>query len=332
MKRIFITLFAISLVNNAHGEEISNCQLDQFHLLDDDTTLGEVRSYCNKTDSEPSIATPDNSQSGPISQRLSQEREAESGAFVLTPHRMNYILPVYTTSSLTPLENQSSSEVYQGLKTVETQFQISLKFPLTFDSLFVPGDKIYGAFTLEAWWQVYAKDISSPFRETNYRPEVFYAMPLDWHPLGGITGMMVGIEHQSNGRAGVQSRSWNRIYLNLAYERDRVVAYIRPWYRLPEDPKADINDARGDDNPDIEDYFGHGEIGLGYDLDKYKVSIFGRGNAKTGKGAMTLNVTTPLYGKLRGYIKVFHGYGDSLIDYNHSQTRLGIGVTLNDLF
>ncbi|MGF1773628.1 phospholipase A [Vibrio wakamikoensis] len=332
MKRTLITLFALSLANNAHGGKTADCQLERFHLLDDDTTLGEVRRYCNETGSTPSIAAPNKSQSGAISQRLNQEREAESGAFVLTPHRMNYILPVYTTSSLTPLENQSSSEVYQGLKTVETQFQISLKFPLTFDSLFVPGDKIYGAFTLEAWWQVYAKDISSPFRETNYRPEVFYAMPLDWHPLGGNTGMMVGIEHQSNGRAGVQSRSWNRIYLNLAYERDRVVAYIRPWYRLPEDPKADINDARGDDNPDIEDYVGHGEIGLGYDLDKYKVSIFGRGNVKTGKGAMTLNVTTPLYGKLRGYIKVFHGYGDSLIDYNHIQTRLGIGVTLNDLF
>ncbi|MCL9773800.1 phospholipase A [Vibrio methylphosphonaticus] len=332
MKRIFTALVMLSFLNVAYGEETSSCQLNQIDRLNDATTLGEVRRYCNKTDSVSSIATRDKSQSGAISQRLSQEREAERGAFVLTPHRMNYLLPVYTTSSLTPTKNQSSSDVYQGLKTVEAQFQISLKFPLTFDSLFVPGDKIYGAFTLEAWWQVYAKDISSPFRETNYRPEIFYAMPLDWNPLGGNTGMAVGLEHQSNGRAGVQSRSWNRVYLNLAYERDRIVAYIRPWYRLPEDPKTDTNGAQGDDNPDIEDYFGHGEIGVGYDLDKYKVSMFGRGNVKTGKGAVTLNVTTPLYGKLRGYIKVFHGYGDSLIDYNHSQTRLGIGVTLNDLF
>ncbi len=332
MKYTFTALLGLFLLNSAHAGDSLSCQIDQISVQDDATTLGEIRDYCSATQQTRPITVTESPNSGRISKRVRQEREIEDSAFALTPHRMNYLLPVYTTSSITPYENQSPSDVYQGLKSVEAQFQISLKFPLSFDSLFVPGDKIYGAFTLEAWWQVYAKDISSPFRETNYRPEIFYVMPLDWHPLDGNTGLTVGLEHQSNGRAGLHSRSWNRAYLNLLYERNRTVVYVRPWYRLPEEQKTDINDAHGDDNPDIVDYLGHGEIGLGYDFGDYKVSVLGRGNVKTGKGSATLNVTTPLYGKLRGYIKVFHGYGDSLIDYNHSQTRFGLGVTLNDLF
>ena len=38
----------------------------------------------------------------------------------------------------------------------------------------------------------------------------------------------------------------------------------------------------------------------------------------------------PLLGPLRGYVKVFSGYGETLIDYNWRQTTFGVGVTLND--
>ena len=44
-----------------------------------------------------------------------------------------------------------------------------------------------------------------------------------------------------------------------------------------------------------------------------------------------MGFTFPLWGKLRGYGSVFHGYGDSLIDYNHKQTRFGLGLALNGL-
>ncbi len=63
----------------------------------------------------------------------------------------------------------------------------------------------------------------------------------------------VGFNHQSNGQTEPLSRSWNRVVTNLGFEKDNVTLLLKGWYRIPEN-------AEDDDNPDIEDYLGYGEI------------------------------------------------------------------------
>ncbi|EDM67744.1 MAG: phospholipase [Moritella sp.] len=314
----------------------SECIAKQVANSASEVTLGEIRAICkaqSTIDEDGSIIIRGKKvKAGVLTRRIVEERQNDTSEFVLTPHRMNYILPVYSTNQINPDAYSQAQAINDGYKTVESKFQLSLKLPLSYHSLFVDGDRIYAGFTIEAWWQVYANEISSPFRETNYRPEMFYVAPLDWHPNDANTGVMVGFEHQSNGRSGSLSRSWNRIYAEFIYEQGNLVWRIRPWYRLPEDSKADPTSPKGDDNPDIDDYMGNFEYGIGYDFGQYELSAEMRQNFATSNGSVQINLTTPLYGKLKGYITVFNGYGDSLIDYNHSQTRFGVGIALNNMF
>jgi phospholipase A1 len=54
----------------------------------------------------------------------------------------------------------------------------------------------------------------------------------------------------------------------------------------------------------------------------------GRGSFKTGRGGMTLVYSIPVPKSKRSSIafRFSHGYGESLVDYNRSLTRLGLGI------
>src|SRR3546814_21151627 len=73
---------------------------------------------------------------------------------------------------------------------------------------------------------------------------------------------LFGGEHESNGLEVPDSRSWNRLYFAAYHEWNHTLLYLKTWYRIPEDPKKDPTDAKGDDNPDIEHSYGYGEIPL----------------------------------------------------------------------
>ncbi len=208
---------------------------------------------------------------------------------------------------------------------VEARFQLSFKF-----RLWATDDRRFGvwaAYTQQNQWQLYNEDMSKPFRETNYEPELMVSYNPDRDLGAGFHWRLfnLGLNHQSNGRTDVLSRSWDRVIATFGVERDNLVLLVRPWIRIPE------SDA-DDDNPDIEDYLGYGDITGIYKWRGHSFTLMGRGNPSTGKGAALLSWTSPPFlGPLRGYIQAFTGYGDSMIDYNWSQNAVGIGVALNDL-
>jgi len=311
-------------------EELTQeCIFTTIKTADKKQTLQQVEDFCQQQVLEAELGQ---IEIGAISKRIMQERKSEFNPFVITPHKMNYILPATLTDNINAQAYSEVSEWAENFKDIEAKFQISMKVPLTTSGILKKGDHLYFAFTLESWWQVYTEDISRPFRETNYQPEFFYITPIDWHPLGGNAGVIVGVEHQSNGRSQLLSRSWNRVYLDFIFEKNNFALSFRPWYRLSEDIKEDALDPNGDDNPDINKYMGHFELGLVYSLSKrYDFSVKLRENFAQHNGAIEIGFTFPLWGKLKGYAQYFNGYGESLIDYNHKQQRFGIGFALTEI-
>lgn len=325
-------------------ERLQQCVMQQYQNAAKETTLGEIQRICeNKKTEVKSESEGDKSEEierpteqvklnvGAISNRKFREERTQFDPYVITPHKLNYILPAYTTNQINKDAYSTFDGYQENLEDIESKFQISLKVPLNNEDIFLSGDALYVGFTLQAWWQVYADNISKPFRESNYQPEVFYFAPLDWQPFEGNTAFILGIEHESNGRSQDLSRSWNRLYSHFLYEKNNFAFSFRPWVRLSEDEKEFPFDPDGDDNPDIEDFMGHFELGLVYSWENFELSFLGRQNFSTNNGSAQLGLTFPLWGKLRGYATAFNGYGESLIDYNHRQTRLGLGIALNNI-
>jgi len=253
--------------------------------------------------------------------------DAASDRYPINLYHPNYFLLFRYTDGV---NDQPSSPTFsaagtpdQDLDSTEAKFQLSFKA-----RLWTTDDRRWGlwmAYTQQNQWQVYNDKISRPFRETNYMPEIFGSYRLDWHAAGLDWKLLnFGFNHQSNGRADPLSRSWNRIFGEVGLERRNLALMVRAWTRLPES-------ADKDDNPDITDYYGYTEFNALYRWQGNSFSLMGRGNVGTGKGAVQLGwFSRPILGPLRGYVQVFSGYGESMIDYNWNQTTVGIGIALND--
>ncbi len=329
------------------------CMTNAMKTAHDTTTVAELKAQCatrlieqaeadnapaveeQTTEKKPSLSSllPSDSTKSPgvISKRAEAEESTAFNPYVITPHKMNYILPATVTSDIHRDPYRDTTDWINDLEDTEAKLQLSIKVPLNTSDLFIEDDKLYFGFTLKSWWQVYSDNISKPFRETNYQPEIFYTTPLALSVGQTNSAFMIGLEHESNGRSLGLSRSWNRLYFNWLFEYQDFALSFKPWYRIPESRKTGPLDATGDDNPDIYKFMGYFELGLAYQWDKYEFHMIGHQNFSTNRGGAQLGVTFPISGRLRGYLQYFGGYGESLIDYNHSQHRIGIGIALTDL-
>lgn len=182
---------------------------------------------------------------------------------------------------------------------------------------------VWAAYSQTAYWQIYNKNLSRPFRELNYEPEIILNFPVNID-LFGIKARMFGLalNHESNGRSDPISRSWNRVIFHAGFEYDAWQLYIKPWFRIG---------SKEDDNPNISDFVGRGEATLIYDYGPQRFTAIGRHSGRFGensRGSLELNWTFPIYGNFSGHLQLFDGHGETLIDYNHKQTTFGVGVSL----
>ncbi|MCO1333851.1 phospholipase A [Microbulbifer sp. OS29] len=317
----------------------TRCLHEQILISDADVTMREIRRICAERvraqltlEEDPVIADSivqeyeeelptDDILLGGRSQAI---RDAANNPFTLASHKANYVLPmVYNPSpekaGLANIEGQSEAK---ELDNIEVQFQLSVQVPV-WRGFLGQASVLSVAYTNRSFWQAYNSDDSAPFRETNHEPEVILSWLNDWSLFGwSNVANQVAINHQSNGRSDPYSRSWNRVYANFIFERDNYSISVKPWYRIPEEREDD-------DNPDIEHYLGHFELGGRYRDGDHTLSLMLRNNLRSDNhGAVELTWGFPLGNRVDGYVRYFNGYGESLIDYDESVQTLGFGFIL----
>ncbi len=251
--------------------------------------------------------------------------ESKLGTFNLRGYKPIYVLPAFATSNQNNLpyspNPENAAHTPLGMQDVESKFQISLKTKL-WQGVFGDVGDLWVGYTQDSYWQVYNSKLSRPFRETDYEPEAMLVFDTHYQIFGWDGRLLsIGVNHQSNGQSDPLSRSWNRVMGQIGFE-------IRPWWRIPEQ-------AADDNNPNISNYMGRADMQIIHEWHGQEFGLMLRDSLRGGSeqhGAGRFTWSFPLVGNLRGYMELFKGYGESMIDYNHNATYLGAGISLLDWY
>jgi phospholipase A1 len=258
------------------------------------------------------------------------DRASKRGTFNFIGYRPNFMLPVHYTDRINRNPQSPTREAVSlpDYRQIEAKLQISIRTKIA-QGVLLPEADVWFGFTQQSLWQLWNARGSAPFRNTDYEPELIYIVPvpqgLQALPAGWRWRFVqAGVAHQSNGQAKPLSRSWNRVYLGAGVERGDYSLVVRAARRLPEDD---------DDNPDLTDWRGRGDVLAQWTPGLATASLLWRTTFRNlDRGALQLDWTYPVerdqpHG-LRWYVQLFTGYGETLTDYNFRQTSLGLGVTL----
>jgi outer membrane phospholipase A len=212
------------------------------------------------------------------------------------------------------------------------RFQLSFKYRL-FDAVSGLGQDrpwlsgLYFGYTQNSLWDIAAE--SKAFRDTSYRPSLFWK----WERADGrralFDGARVGFEHESNGGSGETSRS-----IHTAFVRPEWKWQLAGGGRFDFTPKFYAYLDK-EENPDIDDYRGYVDWRARYDSGGNWIATTVVRYGTAGKGSVLLDVSRRTrdlkFGPVSTYLhfQFFAGYGESILDYNvrnKSQLRFGFAI------
>lgn len=255
-----------------------------------------------------------------------QKREATISGF-----NANYLL----------LGNDSIRTNTNGGLDCDIKFQLSfsrrLRPPITLrDTPYISAIEklpLFFGYTQESYWDICGD--SAPFRETNYRPTLFYRKVYE----NTDQELYFGYEHESNGRDGEESKSWDRLIVryrtpltdsqsntNLStFDRYVWTADVALWYPFN----------IGGNTQNIQDFAGYGELSVTYTPNQdYRFRMTARkggGFTDWDRGLVEVDILFPIPRfEIKGFIQYVNGYGASLERFDQQEQSLRIGVMFSD--
>jgi phospholipase A1/A2 len=222
-----------------------------------------------------------------------------------------------------------------GDQSPNAKFQLSFKYqflnetsPHATNWPALKGVKL--AYTQTSLWDLSSP--SAPFFDTSYKPALLYAWD---RVMGGQErshfrlDLQGGLQHESNGKGGVDSRSMNMIYLRptFIFGRDdsfQLTLQPRVWGYL-----GGLND-----NPDLDEYRGYVDLRAVVGWRRgLQLAALGRMGHEGNHTSLQLDLTYPtmnLFSSFSVYLQAqyFTGYGESLLRYNERTDSFRVGFAL----
>jgi phospholipase A1 len=236
----------------------------------------------------------------------------------------------------------------------QVKFQISMKFRVLEPDLYMLKYNLfpaYFAYTQKSLWNVGQK--SMPFEESNYNPEFFLDYPVNAVVIGRVklrNIMLCPLEHESNGLAGVLSRSWNRQYvlfrfgleskekleITNSFLSDKASLYVKLWHASGYSDQDAYLQSIGNNDKFLE-YMGQGEVGVSVR------NFLWRGSLSDHQ----LDIKTPILRDQRKnsyeyefrqqlpnmnfalYLQYWYGYGETLLRFDQFSRRGFVGLAFS---
>jgi len=259
--------------------------------------------------------------SSPVEARVQGEEQIPANFYGVSFYKPTYILPYYYTGSPDNAAYQNTTPNSERLKHPEIKYQLSFKVPV-WKNIFNHPSTLYLAYTQLSYWQLYNN--RAFVRENDYEPELFFANEVNWHLFKkwNLNFLNVGAVHQSNGYGNSLERSWNRLYLEAIASTDNWMVSIKPWYVI----------STNNNNNNMATFLGYAKVLVAYKFHQQVFSIQGYNLVEHGVKRASAEATWsfPITSYIKGYVQVFSGYGQSLIEYNHRTNSAGVGISLND--
>lgn len=212
------------------------------------------------------------------------------------------------------------------------RFQISAKYRLFSPSGNRPatwGENFYLGYTQTSLWDLQGD--SMPFIDTTFNPSLFWLSDNMWQSESQSwrLGLNTGVEHNSNGKAGDDSRSVNDAYIqpqfNYRFDGGSTLTFA---------PKVKAYFGVASENSDYADYAGRVDWNLRWAQDNGAVvsAMYRQGDQR--RRTTQLDFAWPLqrtWLNMNGYLHLqyFNGYGETLLGYNQrneSQFRIGLSL------
>jgi outer membrane phospholipase A len=288
----------------------------------------------------PDVNNPENTLPTEKQQGSSQSENLEKKSDrPVSAHKVNYFA----------IDNWPSKD------SAQVKYQISMKFRLLEPNLYVLKYKIfpaYFAYTQKSLWNV-GQQSGPYFEESNYNPEFFLDYPVNAVIIGRFKLRNIVIspfEHESNGLAGAQARSWNRQYvlikfgleskekLNVtnSFLSDKALLYVKLWHAYGYSEEDNYLRSIGSSDTFL-DYMGRGEIGVsvrnflwGGSLKDHQMDIRTPIFHDGRKDSYEFEFRQQLpYMNFALYFQYWYGYGETLLRFDQFGHRGFVGLAFS---